>query len=347
MFAKTQHAARQAAPPPNTPVVLPFKSGTTLWQALFADVPANEQPPFIAIFVRPNDNPHDPDEFDPEPIEPMQWAGTMNKAALERPEIQRIVIRPLFERLHDRYTDVHAIIARNGRVWAADEQDTTTAILTGTPPLDPDEIRLEVPGFFDRCWDFARLFSTSRNPRIKAVGLIVFIAAAILLALSGAFWLFAVYMLGDAIATMLARIVAAHFAFFLLTSLGISAFEIIGAFVPPLRPYAYLTSALDFALHGWYGWGIGVERKDPQAIQGVWGTLFGILSIAPEFCLILFGGMCYYLFPILWRWLPKQIKRMGREGLRAWREPDEDIVEGEYTVEEVRDGRRYTRRLKG
>lgn len=343
MYDKTDQANRQVSQPPVTPVLLPFKGGRTLWQALFHDV--QEPPRFIALFVRWNDQDHD---WDIAPNEPRGYEQRANRAALGDATLQRAVLHPLLARLHDRYSeDTHLLILSNGKVFASDEHDAIDAVVHGTPPVDPDELRISVPAFLDRCWNAGRLFANNRNPRMKAIGLLVFIGSLILSLFFGSLWVFAVYMLGDAIAS-LATSLGAPFWLSLLASIAISAFEIVGVFIPALRPYALATSAVDMGLHLWYGYGIGVGRNDPELIQGIWSFLFGLLAIAPEFLFLLFIGIVYYTFPLLWRWLPKHLKRLAVEGRKAWKQDDDDYIDGEYVMDDVdAHGRRVARMLKG
>lgn len=337
MFEKTEEGSQAPiSPPPHTPVLLTFKGHDVLWQALFKAVPPRHRPPFVVLFVE--------DQLD---VVEANNTEVGDLAALTNPTIRETIITPLVARLRDRYEDgTHLIVSPRG-VWACDKQDAISAVMTGVPPRHPDEYTLEVPALLDRCWNFARLFAKSRDPRIRAIGLLIIFPG--FLFLSGSFfssWLFATYMLGEAMHSAFKGPIPAPLWAFQVAATVISIVEIVCVFVPPLRWLAVVTNGLDIALHGWYGTSIGRGRSDPALIVGLWAAGFGGLAVAPEYAFVLCAGMVYYTAPLLLD-IRGEVKRFVRGFKAGWNRPVEDIVEGEYTVDETHGGRRVTRYLRG
>ncbi len=345
MYDKTDQANRQVNPPPISPVLLPFKGGRTLWQALFNGVLVRDQPRFIALFVRWNEQDRD---YDLAPNEPRGYEQTANRAALADETLQRAVLYPLLARLHDTYSEeTHLLILSSGKVFASDEQDAIDAVVHGTPPVDPSELHISPPEIMNRVWSAGRLLRDSRDPRMRALGLVACLGALAITSAMAYSWYFAMFRFGESLHAILASI-HAPYQLSMLLAIALSAFEIVGVLIPPLRRASLVVSAIDMTIHLWYGYTLGAAIGDPESIRVFWSLLLGAFSIFPEWVFMLFIGLVWYTFPLFWRWLPKQIVRIGKDGLTGWRTPEleDETIEG-YVIDDVRDGRRVTRYLKG
>lgn len=334
MFEKTQRAAagqQENAPVvPDEPVLIPYKATRMIWSRLFRHIEPRKQPQFVVLFQRGKQlaiaEPNGSDLVDYDSI-----ADANFRAA---------IIEPLLERVRDLYGDkAHMLITYNGsRLWVCDEQDAMQCLQLNEPPPDPDEIRIEVHPFISRSWDIASAFAKTRHERVKFLGLLVFICAAVLLAGFGLSWLFAVYQLGRATEEVIKtlQVVQPPTWISMLFAAMLSAIEIMGILYRPMRPYAIGVGLADFALHAWYGHKIGLNQGDAMQIVYLWTIGFSLLSVVPEVATIYFGGICFYLAPLAGIWFPRRAGSILSGIGRAWRKHDYDVRQVEqqntYTI---------------